>query len=97
MKPTFDPLTDAETADVLETLRLVLGARPDAATFPQALRELAALRDMAWLARGTGMNRTALFRSLRVNASPKLGTIVAVLQAFGLRLGVERLSVAEQE
>jgi probable addiction module antidote protein len=91
MKCTHEALTDAERADALETLRLVLAARPDAKTLPQALRELASLRDMAWLARETGMNRTALFRSLAADGNPKLKTVAAVLRALGFRLSVEQI------
>lgn len=90
MKPVRDSLTDAERADVLETLNLVLAARPDAKTLPVALRQVVSLRDMGWLARATGMNRTALFRSLATSGNPKLDTIAAVLRAFGLRLSVEQ-------
>jgi probable addiction module antidote protein len=82
-------LTPAERAEALEMLQIVLNARRDAKTLPLALRDLASLRDMAWLARASGMNRTALFRSLAANGNPKLDTIAAVLRAFGLRLSVE--------
>ena len=91
MNPVRNPLTDAEQTEALETLRLVLNARPDAATLPLTLRELASLRDMAWLARETGLNRTALFRSLAVNANPTLRTVELVLRALGLRISVESL------
>jgi probable addiction module antidote protein len=89
MNVISEQISNAEREEALETLRVVLDARPDATTLPVALRYLASLRDMAWLARGAGMNRTALFRSLRAGANPKLDTIVAVLRAFGLRLSVE--------
>jgi probable addiction module antidote protein len=88
------PLTDAERSDALDTLRIVLGARPDASTLPLALRELASVRDMAWLARETGLNRTALFRSLRASGNPKLDSLVALLRAFGMKLSVEPLAPA---
>ena len=91
MKPTFDPLTDIERAEALETLRLVLDLRPDARSLPAALREVASLRDMAWLARETGMSRTGLFRSLALDSNPSLRTIAAVLRAFGLRLAVDAI------
>jgi probable addiction module antidote protein len=91
MKNDASSLTEMERSDALETLRLVLGARPDASTLPLVLREIASFRDMAWLAQATGMNRTALFRSLRANANPKLDTIAVVLKSFGLRLSVELL------
>jgi probable addiction module antidote protein len=92
LKQHTEPLTDAERTDALETLRLVLDARPDASTLPLILRELASVRDMAWLARETGMNRTALFRSLRAHGNPKLDSLVAILTAFGVRLSVQPMS-----
>jgi probable addiction module antidote protein len=87
-----DILSDTERAELLESIRIVLDARQDAKSLPALLRyELCGLRDMAWLAKATGMNRTALFRSLSGKGNPKLDTLDAVLRALGLRLSVEAM------
>lgn len=84
-------LTEDERAEALESLKIILDIRQDARTLPLVLRNIVSLRDMAWLARATGMNRTALFRSLALDANPKLRTLESVLAAFGLRLSVESI------
>jgi probable addiction module antidote protein len=85
-----DTLTESERADLLESIRIVLDARQGAKQLPELLRyEVCGLRDMAWLARTTGMNRTALFRTLSGKGNPKLDTLDAILPALGLRLSVE--------
>lgn len=94
-----DTLTDEERAEAFDSIRFVLDARQDARTLPLMLRNVVSLRDMAWLARMTGMNRTALFRALALNANPTLRTLEVVLRAFDLRLRVEtiRRALAKNE
>jgi probable addiction module antidote protein len=91
MNAISEQISDTEREEALETIQVVLNARPDATTLPLALRYLASVRDMAWLARATGMNRTALFRSLRADGNPKLKTLSAILRVFGLRLSVVQI------
>jgi probable addiction module antidote protein len=61
----------------------------DARAVPIALRTVAeALGGMAALAERTGLSRESLYRTLSKDGNPRLDTLTAVLDAFGLRLTV---------
>jgi probable addiction module antidote protein len=61
----------------------------DARMVPIALRTVAeALGGMAALAERTGLSRETLYRTLSKNGNPRLDTLTALLDAFGLRLSV---------
>ncbi len=61
----------------------------DARAVPIALRTVAeALGGMAALAKRTGLSRETLYRTLSVDGNPRLDTLAALLDAFGLRLTV---------
>jgi probable addiction module antidote protein len=61
----------------------------DTRALPLALREAADVLGMAELARRTGLNRETLYRTLSENGNPRLDTLRAILDAFGLRLSVQ--------
>ncbi|MGC4028935.1 MAG: putative addiction module antidote protein [Steroidobacteraceae bacterium] len=61
----------------------------DARVVPVALRTAAeAVGGMAALAERTGLSRETLYRTLSENGNPRLDTLAALLEAFGLRLTV---------
>jgi probable addiction module antidote protein len=61
----------------------------DARVVPIALRTVAeAVGGMAALAKRTGLSRESLYRTLSKDGNPRLDTLAAVLNAFGLRLTV---------
>jgi len=61
----------------------------DARAVPIALRTVAeALGGMAALAERTGLSRETLYRTLSKDGNPRLDTLAALLDAFGLRLTV---------
>jgi probable addiction module antidote protein len=61
----------------------------DVRLVPIALRTVAeAVGGMAVLAERTGLSRETLYRTLSKNGNPRLGTLMALLNAFGLRLSV---------
>jgi len=61
----------------------------DARMVPIALRTVAeAVGGMAALAERTGLSREALYRTLSAKGNPRLDTLAALLDAFGLRLTV---------
>jgi probable addiction module antidote protein len=61
----------------------------DARAVPIALRTVAeALGGMAALAERTGFSRETLYRTLSKDGNPRLDTLAALLDAFGLRLTV---------
>ena len=55
----------------------------DAALIDKALGNVARARNMAQLARETGMSRTSLYKALSGDVSPELGTILKVARALG--------------
>jgi probable addiction module antidote protein len=62
----------------------------DARAVPVALRTVAeALGGMAVLAERTGLSRETLYRTLSERGNPRLDTLTALLEAFGLRLAVQ--------
>lgn len=65
----------------------------DMRALPLALRTAAKVLGMAELARRTGLNRETLYRTLSENGNPRLDTLVAILDTFGLRLTVEPRAV----
>lgn len=66
-----------------------------ASVVPMALRTAtAAIGGIAELARRTGLSRETLYRTLSRNGNPRLDTLLAILDAFGLRLSTVRLAPA---
>lgn len=61
----------------------------DMQALPLALRTAADVLGMAELARRTGLNRETLYRTLSGRGNPRLSTLAAILEAFGLRLALE--------
>jgi probable addiction module antidote protein len=77
--------TDKQMAAYIETM-LEDG---DPRAVPIALRTVAeAIGGMAALAEKTGLSRETLYRTLSDKGNPRLDTLGAILQAFGLRLAV---------
>lgn len=80
----LERLRDPELA--AEYLNAAL-AEGDQAAFMLALRDVAkARRGVAAVARETGLNRVALWRSLSAKGNPELGSLNRILEATGLRL-----------
>jgi probable addiction module antidote protein len=80
----LERLRDPELA--AEYLNAAL-AEGDQAAFMLALRDVAKARGgVAAVARDTGLNRVALWRSLSVEGNPELGSLSRILEATGLRL-----------
>ena len=50
------------------------------------LNALARARGMTDIATATGLNRQAIYAALGANGNPTLGTLLAILNALGLRL-----------
>lgn len=80
----LERLRDPELA--AEYLNAAL-AEGDQAAFMLALRDVAKARGgVAAVARDTGLNRVALWRSLSPEGNPELGSLNRILEATGLRL-----------
>ena len=56
-----------------------------------ALRHVAEVQGMALVAERAGIPRESLYRALSPNGNPTVKTLLAVLDAAGLKLGVHRV------
>jgi len=64
--------------------------------FVQLLKEVVKARGgFSAVARKTGLNRTALYRTLSVGGNPRLNTLIVLLPVVGLRLAVEPLDKSD--
>ena len=69
----------------------------DARAVPVALRTVAeAVGGMAALAERTGLSRESLYRTLSERGNPRLDTLAALLDVFGLRLSVRPVRARPQ-
>lgn len=62
----------------------------------RALNTIARARGMSALARETGVKRTALYAALSEDGNPTLETLLAVINALGVKLRAEAADVAER-
>ena len=85
----FDPADylDAEE-DQIELLRDAF-ASGDAAYVVNAIGVVARARNVSKLARDAGMTRAGLYKAFSAEGDPKLSTVLSVLGALGITLGVE--------
>ena len=61
----------------------------DAALMAAALGDVARARNMAQLARDTGLTREGLYKALSSEGNPSLSTVMKVMKALGLLLSVQ--------
>ncbi|MDE2254174.1 MAG: putative addiction module antidote protein [Betaproteobacteria bacterium] len=59
-------------------------------TLLAALRRVAEARGMTQVAKAAGIQRESLYRALSPKGNPTIKTLLAVMQATGLKLGVHR-------
>lgn len=86
-----------DTADYLKTkeeidlyFELCLQEDPgDGSLIRRALGSIARARGMSQLARGTGLAREGLYRALSPGGNPEFATVMKVIKALGLKLGVQ--------
>jgi len=64
----------------------------DAALLAAALGDVARTRNMAQLARDTGLTREGLYKALSGEGNPSLSTVMKVMKAMGLKLSVQPLN-----
>lgn len=84
----FDPAEHLRsTEDQIDLLNDAF-ATGDAAYIANALGTIARARGMSEVARGAGVTREALYKSLNKTGDPKLTTFVSVLRSLGLDLKV---------
>jgi len=82
----FDPATYlADPADQAELLSDAL-ATGDASYIAHALGTIARARGLSSVARGAGVTREALYKSLTRGGDPKLTTVMGLLRTMNIRL-----------
>jgi probable addiction module antidote protein len=88
---------DPEFADeYLATAMEEVNKEGGRAAFLAALRHIAEAQGMAAVAERAGIPRESLYRALSPNGNPTIKTLLAVLDAAGLKLGVHRAVATEQ-
>ena len=75
-------------ADDLSTFLALAFQSTDPGYISHAIGIAARSEGMTEIARRTGLSREALYRSLTENGNPTLKSVIAVLDAMGLRLSV---------
>ncbi len=86
---TFAPFHAADYLDDEETIAEYLTAaleNPNPDVFLAAVRDVARARGMTQLARDAGLGRESLYKALTPGAKPRYDTILALLQALGIKL-----------
>lgn len=84
--------TKFDSADYLETVEAQAAyltealATNDAAFIAEAVGAVARAKGMSVIARKTNLSRESLYQSLNAKGSPKLDTIIRVVEALGLKL-----------
>ncbi|WP_119418074.1 addiction module antidote protein [Desertibaculum subflavum] len=74
-------------ADILAFMRAVVAeAGDDPAAITGALGHVARARNMAQLARDTGLTREGLYKAFGPGGNPSLATVLKVARALGLKL-----------
>jgi probable addiction module antidote protein len=90
-----------DAADYLTTPELqaeylsIVMADGDAPEIRDAINAVARARGMASVAKAANITREGLYRALGDNGNPEFATVLKVLAALGLRLGVEVVSPAK--
>ncbi len=86
----FDPADHLETEeDILYYLEAAMEGN-DAKHIASALGDVARSKGMTEVARKAGLGRQALYAALSESGNPTLETLVAVLNALGLQLSVQK-------
>ena len=86
-----------DSADYLKTeedvelyFELCLQEDPgDGSLIRRALGSIARARGMSQLARDTGLAREGLYKALSPDGNPEFATVMKVIKALGLKLGVQ--------
>ena len=90
-----------DSADYLKTeedvelyFELCLQEDPgDGSLIRRALSSIARARGMSQLARDTGLAREGLYKALSPEGNPEFATVMKVIKALGLKLGVQSAQV----
>ena len=86
----WDPVDDLKTdEDVALYFQACVDEDPgDGSLVRAALGDIARARGMSQLARDTGLAREGLYKALSPEGNPEFATVMKVIKALGLKLGV---------
>jgi len=87
-------LTDADTQLAYFSEALESGHK---GLILRALNTIARARGMTALAKDTGVKRTALYAALSDDGNPTLETLLAIINALGLKLRAEAAGASKRE
>ena len=91
-KETYTPWDSAEVLDddavIIEYLQAAL-EEDDPELFGKAVGNVARAMGMTTVAQETDLGRTSLYKALSGERDPRIGTVMKVLGALGVRLTVE--------
>jgi adenine-specific DNA-methyltransferase len=80
---------EAKTKDELTAAINAALVAGDTAAAIVSLGEMARRHGMSQVAKKAGLSRESLYRSLKSQGNPEFATVLKVIQALGLRLGIE--------
>jgi probable addiction module antidote protein len=84
----FDIADHLDNEEVIAEYLTVALEDPDPAMFLAAVRNVARARGMAQLARDSGLGRESLYKALSPGAKPRYDTVIRLMHALGVSLGV---------
>lgn len=84
----FDPAAYLETEDDIREFLAEASQSGDIKHLLHCLGIAARAKGMTEVAKQAGVTRASLYKSLDENASPKLDTLVKVLDVFGCKLSI---------
>ncbi len=82
----FDPADYLDDDDAMAGYMSDALETADPAFIANALGVIARAKGMSNLAANTGLSRESLYRALSDKGNPELGTVIKVMQSFGLKL-----------
>ena len=93
----WDPADDLTTEeDIALYFQACVDEDPgDGSLVRAALGDIARARGMSQLARDTGLAREGLYRALSPEGNPEFATVMKVIKALGLKLGVQTVPSAQ--
>ena len=93
----WDPVDDFTTEeDIALYFQACVDEDPgDGSLVRAALGDIARARGMSQLARDTGLAREGLYRALSPEGNPEFATVMKVIKALGLKLGVQTVPSAQ--
>ena len=91
----WDPADDLKSEqDIALYFEACVGDDPgDGSLVRAALGDIARARGMSQLARDTGLAREGLYKALSPDGNPEFATVMKVIKALGLKLGVHTAQV----